>query len=58
MVIECKLENEDGFLVYGVEIASNDRTTMEVQVDVGNGLVLSVEEDHPEDENILKVICK
>ncbi len=57
-VIECKLENEDGFLVYGVEIASNDKTIMEVQVDAGNGSVLSVEEDSPEDEDILKEICK
>lgn len=57
-VIECKLENEGGFLVYGVEIASDDRTIMEVQVDAGNGSVLSLEEDHPEDEDVLKEICK
>ncbi len=57
-VIECKLENEDGFLVYGVEIATNDMTIMEVQVDAGNGSVLSIEEDRPENEDILEEICK
>jgi len=57
-VIECKLENEDGSLVYGVEIASSDQTIIEVQVDAGSGAILSVEEDSPENEDILKEICK
>ncbi len=52
-VYECKLEEEKGFLVYGVEILSNDGRFMEVQVDAGNGQVLFSEEDKPEAENDL-----
>lgn len=47
-VIECKLEDEDGFLVYGVEIMSKDNTMIEVQVDAGSGRALASEEDRPE----------
>lgn len=50
-VFECKLEEEDGFLVYGVEIITDDGVFMEIQVDAGNGRVLSSEEDKPEKEN-------
>ncbi len=52
-VYECKLEEEEGFLVYGVEIMTTDGKFMEVQVDAGNGEVLFSEEDRPEAENDL-----
>jgi uncharacterized membrane protein YkoI len=38
-VIEVELENEDGCLVYGVELSNGS----EVSVDAGNGEVLQVE---------------
>ena len=53
-VIECELEDEDGFLVYGVEIVSRGKT-VEVQVDAGNGRVLSSEEDKPEKDILEKI---
>jgi uncharacterized membrane protein YkoI len=52
-VIEAQLENEDGSLVYAIEILSG-QTTKEVIVDAGNGAVLGVgteAEDDEHDEN-------
>jgi uncharacterized membrane protein YkoI len=43
-VIEAALENEDGNLVYDVEVKSGDETK-EVIVDAGNGKVLAVSVD-------------
>jgi uncharacterized membrane protein YkoI len=43
-VIETSLENEDGNLVYNVEVKSGDETR-EVIVDAGNGKVLAVSVD-------------
>src|SRR3990172_4203678 len=40
-VIEVELENEDGCLVYGVELSNG----FEVNIDAGNGKVLQVEPD-------------
>ena len=40
-VIEVELENEDGCLVYGVELSNGS----EVTIDAGNGKVLQVEPD-------------
>ncbi len=50
-VYECKLEEEEGFLVYGVEIMTSGGRFMEVQVDAGNGQILFSEEDKPEAKN-------
>jgi len=44
-VLKAELEDENGFLVYGVEIASADKSIMEVKVDAGSGKVLAVERD-------------
>ncbi|MBB5347192.1 PepSY domain-containing protein [Desulfoprunum benzoelyticum] len=44
-VLEAELEDEDGFLVYGIEVVSADKTVMDVTVDAGTGKVLAMEED-------------
>jgi len=48
-VLKAELENENGYLVYGVEIVKADRQIADVKVDAGDGKVLKVEsgrEDH------------
>jgi uncharacterized membrane protein YkoI len=42
---QAELENENGHLVYAVEVSDNTRT-MDVKVDATNGTVLSAEADH------------
>ena len=42
-VKETELENENGFVVYGVEIQGKDGRLHEVVVDAGNGKVLAQE---------------
>lgn len=49
-VKNTELENENGFVVYGVEIAGNDGKTHDVKVDAGNAEVLHQEVDGA-DEN-------
>ena len=44
-VLKVQLEDEDGFLVYGVEVVSTDNSIMDVKVDAGSGKVLAVEKD-------------
>jgi hypothetical protein len=50
-VLSAELENENGYLVYAVEIAKADHQTMDVKVDAGNGKVLKVETDQKDREN-------
>jgi Peptidase propeptide and YPEB domain len=42
-VLKVELENENGFLVYGVEIAKADHQLADVKVDAGNGKVLKID---------------
>lgn len=49
-VLKTGLEDENGFLVYGVEVVTPDKTIMEVKVDAGSGKVLAMEPDEA-DEN-------
>jgi uncharacterized membrane protein YkoI len=42
-VKETELENENGFVVYGVEIQGKDGRLHEVNVDAGNGKILARE---------------
>jgi len=44
-VLKTELEDENGFLVYGVEVVTPDRTVMDVKVDAGSGKVLAIEQD-------------
>lgn len=36
-----QLENENGFVVYGIEVTATDGTVIDVKVDAGNGSVLA-----------------
>jgi uncharacterized membrane protein YkoI len=45
-VIETEPDEENGFLVWNVEVSAKDGTTSEVAVDAGNGKVLAID---PED---------
>ena len=44
-VLKTELEDENGFLVYGVEVVTPDKTIMDVKVDAGSGKVLSMDQD-------------
>lgn len=44
-ILKVKLENENGFLVYGVEVVTADKAIMEVMVDAGSGKILATERD-------------
>ncbi|PMP93005.1 MAG: peptidase M4 [Desulfurella sp.] len=48
-VIKAGLENEDGYLVWGVEIASNNQIN-EVKVDAKNAKILKIEKDQPDSQ--------
>ena len=50
-VLKTQLENEDGFLVYGVEVVTADKVIMEVKVDAGSGKVLAMNRDKVDDED-------
>jgi uncharacterized membrane protein YkoI len=47
-VLRVELENENGYLVYGVEIAKTDHQTVDVKVDAGNGKILKIDQDNDE----------
>jgi uncharacterized membrane protein YkoI len=47
-VVRAELENENGYLVYGVEIAKADHQIYDVKVDAGNGKVLKIDQDKKE----------
>jgi len=44
-VLKIELENENGFLVYSVELVTSDKNITDVKVDAGNGKILLVEND-------------
>jgi hypothetical protein len=50
-VLRAELENENGYLVYGIEIAKTDHQIVEVKVDAGDGKILKVENDRKEKES-------
>lgn len=49
-VLRAELENENGYLVYGVEIVKADQQTVDVKVDAGNGRILSTDRDKQDTE--------
>jgi uncharacterized membrane protein YkoI len=49
-VLRAELENENGYLVYGIEIAKTDHQIVDVKVDAGDGKILKVENDQKEKE--------
>ncbi len=48
-VLKVELENENGFLVYGVEVVTADKAVVDVKVDAGSGKVLARERDKTDD---------
>jgi len=50
-VLKAELENENGYLVYGIEIAKADSQIADVKVDAGNGKVLKIESDKKDNED-------
>ncbi|NOX33149.1 MAG: hypothetical protein GXP56_05340 [Deltaproteobacteria bacterium] len=36
-ILSARLENENSFLVYGIEVVTADRTIMDVAADAGSG---------------------
>lgn len=50
-VLKAELEDENGFLVYGVEVVTADKTIVDVKVDAGSGKVLAMERDKADDED-------
>jgi hypothetical protein len=49
-ILKTELENENGFLVYEVEVVTADKTIMEVKVDAGSGKVLVVDRDNAHEQ--------
>jgi hypothetical protein len=49
-VLRAELENENGYLVYGIEIVKADREMADVKVDAGNGKVLKVDTERENHE--------
>jgi len=50
MVLDAGLENENGFVVYGVEVIGSSGVRTDVKVDAGNGRVLRHDTKTGEDE--------
>jgi uncharacterized membrane protein YkoI len=50
-VLKTELEDENSFLVYGVEVVSADKTIMDVKVDAGSGKVLATHRDKADRED-------
>lgn len=49
-LLRAELQNEDGFLVYNVELVSADKIVHEVKVDAGNGSILRIDVDSADRE--------
>jgi uncharacterized membrane protein YkoI len=49
-ILRIELENENGYLVYGVEVVKSDRQIVDVKVDAGDGKVLKIETDQKDSE--------
>lgn len=49
-ILKVELENENGFLVYGVEVVTEDKSIVDVKVDAGSGTILTVDRDHKDNE--------
>ena len=50
-ILKVELEDENGFLVYHVEVVTPDKGILEVAVDAGSGKVLTTEQDKPDKEH-------
>ncbi len=50
-VLGAELENENGYLVYGVEILKSDHQIADVKVDAGNGKILKIDTEQNENDD-------
>jgi hypothetical protein len=50
-VLGVGLEEEDGYLVYEVEIVEGPGAITEVLVDAGNGTILQLQQDHEDEDD-------
>jgi uncharacterized membrane protein YkoI len=50
-VLKTELEDENGFLVYGVDVVTADKTIVDIKVDAGSGKILSMDKDKADDED-------
>jgi uncharacterized membrane protein YkoI len=51
IALRAELENENGYLVYGVEVVKTDNVITDVKIDAGNGKILKIETDQKDQEN-------
>lgn len=49
-LLKMELEDENGFLVYGVEVVTKDKSIVDVKVDAGSGSILAVDRDDGDHE--------
>ena len=49
-ILKTELENENGFLVYGIEVVTADRNIVGVTIDAGSGKILAMNQDKVDDE--------
>jgi uncharacterized membrane protein YkoI len=50
-ILKAELQDENGFLIFAVEIATPDNKVHEITVDAGNGFVLKSEADSSDNES-------
>jgi uncharacterized membrane protein YkoI len=50
-ILKVGLENENGYLVYGVEVVKANRQISDVKINAGDGRVLKIETDQKDSEN-------
>ena len=50
-ILKTGLENKNGYLVYGVEVVTADKSIMEVKVDAGSGKVLVTNPDKADNDD-------
>jgi hypothetical protein len=50
-ILKAELENENGFLVYGVEVVAADKSIVDVKVDAGTGKLLAMDRDKVDDKD-------
>jgi hypothetical protein len=50
-VLKIELENENDFLVYGVEVVKADKSITDVKIDAGSGKILALNQDKADDED-------
>jgi len=49
-IVKIQLEDENNFLVYGIEVVAPDKSIADVKIDAGNGEVLLVERNSQIDD--------